>query len=450
MNESNGSNPHHSHGPEEKALKPAEGRIRRGAVLEAELDPGMKALAEALRWLFAMLKVVMVVVVGLFIWSGVYKVEQNEQAIELRFGRVKGVEQEAILQPGLHWKWPEPIEEVIRIPASTVEKQIAVDDFWYYQTEKEKAGVAQGRAGDTLQFVRDGYSLTASKGASKILRQREMVESEGKGHAEGIEVPETDYNVVHTGWSIRYRVTDPLAFVTHLWDGRESRAGEGLGWYAVEGFLKDVLSDAVIQTSANRDIGWIIWEEPTTFRMEVEERMMKKLKELEVGLTARLELVRQAPPRQVQPFFEMATSAGILRDQKEKDALAKSSEIVNAAQAEASIRIAEAEAYAKGVVQSAKADAGYMKEVLQKIEDKAKATAPGEDAESLAKRKAVSEELLAETVDQLYHEMLASVMSEAEETFVLKAGEGADVEWRPVLSRDPMIGKRKAAEAAKK
>ena len=94
------------------------------------LDPAGKALADALRISFGVLKIVMVAVLGLFIWSGVYKVEANEEALELRFGKVKGVGKEAIVKTGLHWKWPAPIEEVIKVPAA-FERRLNINYFWH-------------------------------------------------------------------------------------------------------------------------------------------------------------------------------------------------------------------------------------------------------------------------------------------------------------------------------
>ena len=111
---------------------------------ELLLDPGNQALSQALKWLFRLLKVIMVIVVILFAyWRSVYTVEQNENAIVLRFGQRLGGEVTAIKEPGLHIKWPAPIDEVIKV--STAQRELDVD-FWYFMTEKEKAGVSEYEA----------------------------------------------------------------------------------------------------------------------------------------------------------------------------------------------------------------------------------------------------------------------------------------------------------------
>lgn len=48
------------------------------------------------------------VLLGLWLASGIYRVQQEEQGVVLRFG-----EQVAVKDPGLHWHWPSPIETVL-------------------------------------------------------------------------------------------------------------------------------------------------------------------------------------------------------------------------------------------------------------------------------------------------------------------------------------------------
>ena len=48
------------------------------------------------------------VLLGLWLLSGIYRVQQEERGVVLRFG-----EQVAVKDPGLHWHWPSPIETVL-------------------------------------------------------------------------------------------------------------------------------------------------------------------------------------------------------------------------------------------------------------------------------------------------------------------------------------------------
>ena len=74
------------------------------------------ALNEALRSSFHIIRVLMVVLLFIFLFSGIFTVNPNEVAIKLRFGKPVGIGSSQLLRPGLHWAFPYPIDEVVRIP----------------------------------------------------------------------------------------------------------------------------------------------------------------------------------------------------------------------------------------------------------------------------------------------------------------------------------------------
>ena len=65
--------------------------------------------------------IILIGLIGLWLFSGLYRVQPNEQGIELVFGRYTGVPTE----PGLHWNYPSPIGSVIK-PDVTRENRIEV------------------------------------------------------------------------------------------------------------------------------------------------------------------------------------------------------------------------------------------------------------------------------------------------------------------------------------
>ena len=81
-----------------------------------QADPGYDYLSGALKVSFAVLKVIMVVLVVLFLFSGVTKVGPGERAIVLWFGKISGVGEARLLGPGLKLLLPYPIHEIVRIP----------------------------------------------------------------------------------------------------------------------------------------------------------------------------------------------------------------------------------------------------------------------------------------------------------------------------------------------
>ncbi len=84
-------------------------------------DAGSQALAEAMRSSFAIVKFVMVALVILFLASGIFQVGPQEKAVILRFGKPVGTGQKALLGPGLHWSFPYPIDEVVKIPIKEIQ-----------------------------------------------------------------------------------------------------------------------------------------------------------------------------------------------------------------------------------------------------------------------------------------------------------------------------------------
>src|SRR5207247_188164 len=79
-------------------------------------DAGAQALAEALRSSFNVVKLLMGALVMAFIFSGVFTVKPNQVAIKLRFGSPLGAGAGQLLKPGLHWKFPYPIDDVVYVP----------------------------------------------------------------------------------------------------------------------------------------------------------------------------------------------------------------------------------------------------------------------------------------------------------------------------------------------
>lgn len=398
------------------------------------LDEGSKALADAFRSVFVVLKVIMLCVVALLVYNGVFTVESNEQAVVLQFGKVKGgTTSKAVLGPGWHWKWPDPIEEVIMIPAEASEQHLNINDFWYFEGTPGRPS----RPGRNLQFVRDGYTLTASRPAGDMYGSLSGISENDADNDHA-----TDYNIMHSQWRIRYNITDPVAYVKNIWLGDECKE-------AVEKMLRCALADVVILSSANQDIEWLIWNKAEQFRPEVEKRFQDRLTRLGVGISAKLDLVPPIPPRQVQADFDKAARAGIEAKRLRTDAHAQAEEIVNASRADAVNILAKADTYRTMIVQSAQADAQYMSVLLDEVDQAARQRVPDGTPDQQKQRREVGRELLAIAIDQLYQEAIREILSNADEVFVLNADEDANVEWRPILSRDAMLKAQPAKQAGK-
>ncbi|MGD2108126.1 MAG: hypothetical protein PVI86_01915, partial [Phycisphaerae bacterium] len=79
---------------------------------EEPLDAASQSLADALRSSFSVLKVIMVVLVVLYLFSNVRSIDLYEEALTLRLGRLHRV----VDKPGLVWAFPFPIDEIVPLP----------------------------------------------------------------------------------------------------------------------------------------------------------------------------------------------------------------------------------------------------------------------------------------------------------------------------------------------
>jgi membrane protease subunit HflK len=416
---------------------------------EEGLDAGSRALAEALRFSFVVLKFVMLCILVVFIWSGFYTVGENEVALQLRFGKVQGVGEGRIKSPRSfpYWKWPNPIDEVIKVPAAKVERLLNINAFWYYEQPGQSPSQMYSHPDMPLKFVKDGYCLTASSGEAwgEFDPNMQLGESPaGAGTSARV-----DYNIAHTRWRVHYHIVDPLAFVGQVWDGTAGAPGERVGWYPVEKLIRNVVCDAVIQVSANWDIDDIIWKRSLDYREAVRRVVVSRLKDLEAGLEVTdLEYIDKSPPLQIKFDFDAATRAHLDREKLISEAGAKREEILNQAKADAKIVEAEAKSYSSTVEQAAKAEAAYLTEVLGKIDSSARERAGGSSNFEAAYRKSY-DELLTVTLDQLYQETLRDIIVKADEVFVMPSTQDQPTEVRMHFSRDATLRPREAEEERK-
>ncbi len=152
---------------------------------EIETDPAMESLSNALRLTFRLLSFLMIVFVILFLSTGIARVKPQQKGICKCFGKVVRVVDE-----GLAFNWPFPIGEIELV--RTDEQRIKINDFWMFETERDKKQplVERNRNTTALRPGFDGYLFTS------------------------------DRNIIHIRFQAGYRVDDPLAFVSTVIDPR--------------------------------------------------------------------------------------------------------------------------------------------------------------------------------------------------------------------------------------
>ena len=288
--------------------------------LSETLDHGRRALAEALRAGFRMLVLTMTVIVAAYLLSGFFIVQEHQRAYVLVLGRITGVGAERIKEPGLHWTWPKPIGEIVRVPTGRMQA-LDVDTFWREEQDDHPGDHLPQPPDHGLQPDRDGYMLTG------------------------------DANIVHARWRVRYTIRDPETYLFKVAD-----AGT---------VLNRETERAAALTSRQWVVDRTLRTDTEAFRETVERELRQRLHEYPIGLDVhRLDLLDMEPPRRVAPAFDKVTESEEDRSRAVSAARTYAARAVNEAEGtEARIR-SEAMAERQSRVSRARADAGYFTSVL--------------------------------------------------------------------------------------
>jgi membrane protease subunit HflK len=276
-------------------------------------DAGSQALAEALGSSFAIVKIVMVLMVIAFFCSGFFTVGPQEKAMILRFGKPVGDGSKALLTSGLHWSLPYPIDEVVRIPITEIQK-ISSNNGWYLTTPEAELSGEEMPAGASLNPAIDGYVITA------------------------------DRNIIHTRATLYYHIDDPISFV--------------FGFTNAAVTVQNALDNALLYTAAKFNVDDILTRDVAGFKEAVQQRVSDLVESAQLGIVIDQCEVQSIPPRQLQPVFAEVTTARETRNRALNEANSYTNRVFNASSAQAtSITNAAAVAsanYVKSITSEAK------------------------------------------------------------------------------------------------
>jgi membrane protease subunit HflK len=398
------------------------------------LDAGSKSLADALRISFALLKLVMVLLLVLFLASGFFTVGPDEQALVLRFGKIRGIGEDRLLGPGLHWSLPYPIDEQIIIPVKKVHI-LPIEDFWYFETESEKLGNPPSRAPRTLNPRVDGYCIT-----------RNDIVTGSAGN---------DYNIVHCKWQLTYVIDRPEYFFRNIYlvAPEPGQSFADVIPESISPLLKSLAADAIVTTMVNFSIDDAILSK-TEIADDVKIMLQDKLDQISSGIkVVSMQLSPVTWPRQVDEAFLRSIKAKQDKGKLITEAEGYAENIMNEAggslapiiltalkdptlspEPEAQIwsqlsgtaqeKIAEARAYRTKVVESAKADAEYLRKLLPEYRKR-----PGL------------------VIQEIYQDAIEIVLENADEKIIVQpSADGRPREVRIQLNRDPAIKSKAAAQ----
>lgn len=291
---------------------------------------GLEAGLRMFRW-------VVVILLVLFVFSGITKVEPDSVGLLLRFGEIQGGSPgEQVRQPGLLLALPFPIDEVKTVPGKDKEGEVVIDEVWWELTDVATT--------DEIDPVLEGYCMTG------------------------------DHSIFQAKVVAKYRVSDPVAF--DLWMDKEDR----------EALLRDVVLASLAQTVA----GWTMDDalrlqrvapgpEPTTeerLAQTVWRRAQARLDALGArgkskgcGMTiSALEFQQRHPPRHVNAEFERVHSAKIAKQTLWQQAKAFENREIPNAEAKANGMLQEATAYKDALVARANADVSEFQQLHEQYQ----------------------------------------------------------------------------------
>jgi membrane protease subunit HflK len=225
----------------------------------------------------------------------------------MRFGRYHRE-----VSPGLHFKWPSPIEQVLPVP---IQRQL-----------KEEFGFQTTTSG-----VRSSYTRTNLEDESLMLTG--------------------DLNVAVVEWTTQYRVTDPKKYLFKVRNVTDTFR------YMNEAVMRAVIGD--------RSVNEVL----TVGRQEIATEVEKHLQEMcvlyENGIKVEQVVLKDVnPPDQVKPSFNEVNQAEQERERAINEARSEYNRIIPKARGEAEQKIQQAEGYRVERINKARGDVVLFEELL--------------------------------------------------------------------------------------
>ena len=249
------------------------------------------------------------------IWSAVFTVGAEEVGVVMTFGKYARQ-----TPPGLHVKWPMPIQTVRKV---AVQRQL-----------KAEFGFRTTAAG-----VRTQYRVDVFTGESLMLTG--------------------DLNVAVVSWTTQFQVDDPYKYlfkVRNLFDTR--------GVSSADTFrdMNEAVMRAVI---GDRSVNEVLTIGRAEIASEVERRLQALCDQYDTGIKIEQIVLQDVdPPDQVRPAFNEVNQAQQEKERMINEARAEYNSVIPRARGEAQQTITRAGGYATNRVNRARGDAELFKSLL--------------------------------------------------------------------------------------
>ncbi len=274
--------------------------------------PHSEALSDALRLSFGVLRVVMIILLALtLLRSSLFVVPQQEKAFVLRFGRMTGIGDDRIREPGPHLAFPAPIDEIVRLPGERI-LTLHTDSFHH------------------------GLDNPDSDRATRHAQRRPYFRA----------TMTADRNLLHSRWTLRYTVLSPDAYV--------------FSFSAIERLLRLELDRAIVHAMARTEVDRALRAD-RELRETVHRILAHRIDTLNLGIRIHeVEADRITPPPAVADMFDNVIKAEQESNQRVSQARIEAARIVGEARAQAADRQAAAQAIALNLTGKSEADAATL------------------------------------------------------------------------------------------
>ena len=260
----------------------------------------------------------LILIILLFVWlaSGLYRVGPDEQGVVLRFGKfIKTT------QPGLHYHIPVPIETV-ETPKVTKVNRIDIG----FRSERD-SGFSQG--GGVADVPQESLMLTG------------------------------DENIVNIDFSVFWVIKDAGKFLFEIQDP--------------EGTVKAAAETAMREVIAKSDIQPILTEGRAEIEIETQEIIQSILDEYQSGIQiTQVQTQKADPPDQVIDAFRDVQAARADMERSKNEAEAYANDVIPRARGEAAKIMQAAEAYKQKVVAASEGEASRFIQFIMNMQKQKK------------------------------------------------------------------------------
>lgn len=257
------------------------------------------------------------IVVGVFVVSMLYlgtsmfyRIEASDEGVVLRFGKkIKTV------QPGLHWKFPWPVETVYEVPV----QRIQTLEFGFETEQPGRVTRYAPRSSDDLAVA-------------------EMLTG--------------DLNLGHVEWIVQFRVKDSDQYLFKLgvadsYGGSASEVNP-----AVPDTIRDISESVMRKLVGDASIDYILTIGRDQIATEAQKLIQEELDNFETGVAiVTVKLQTTSPPTaEVQDSFQEVNRARQKKERVVNEALGERNSKIPAARGEKDKTIAEAEGYQNRII----------------------------------------------------------------------------------------------------